>query len=70
MNKHQLNSKQLPAFVKQKKRPASLSKKIVTKQLKQKMGFNGLIVTDGLDMKGVASVPHKKARLTQRATQW
>lgn len=45
----------VPAFDKRKKRPSSLSSKIITKQLKQKMGYKGLIITDGLDMKGVAN---------------
>ena len=35
--------------------PASLSKKLVTGILKEKLGFNGLIVTDALNMKGVAT---------------
>lgn len=34
--------------------PASLSKTIVTDILKRNMGFNGLIFTDALDMKGVS----------------
>ncbi len=34
--------------------PASLSEKIITDVLKKNMGFNGLIFTDALDMKGVA----------------
>ena len=33
--------------------PASLSRKLVTGLLKEKLGFNGLIVTDALNMKGV-----------------
>ena len=36
--------------------PTSLSYKIVTEILKQELGFKGLIITDGLDMKGVTSV--------------
>jgi beta-glucosidase-like glycosyl hydrolase len=36
--------------------PASLSKKITTDLLKSKMGFEGLIFTDALEMKG-AKVP-------------
>ncbi|QNM85907.1 serine hydrolase [Polaribacter pectinis] len=32
--------------------PTSLSKKVVTDLLQQKMGFLGLIITDGLNMKG------------------
>ncbi|MFD0960241.1 glycoside hydrolase family 3 protein [Paenibacillus chungangensis] len=34
-------------------KPASLSHELVTKLLRQKMKFEGLIVTDGLSMKGV-----------------
>lgn len=37
-------------------KPASLSPKIVTKLLRQKMAFEGLIVTDALNMKGVSSL--------------
>lgn len=36
--------------------PTSLSYKVVTEILKQELGFKGLIITDGLDMKGVTSV--------------
>lgn len=43
----------VPAYEKRKNRPATLSEKIVTRLLKNKMGFKGLVVTDGLDMKGV-----------------
>ena len=49
----------VPAFEKNKKKPSSLSYKIVTKLLKDKMGFDGLIVTDGLDMKGVTKYYEK-----------
>lgn len=34
--------------------PASLSSKLVTEILKEKMGFNGLVVTDALNMKGAS----------------
>lgn len=34
--------------------PSSISKKIVTNLLQERMGFNGLVVTDALEMKGVA----------------
>ncbi len=45
----------IPAFDKKKKLPATLSSELVTNQLKKKMGFNGLIITDGLDMKGITN---------------
>ena len=34
--------------------PSSLSKKIVDSLLKKKLGFNGLVITDALEMKGVS----------------
>ena len=34
--------------------PTSLSKKVVTDLLQQELGFNGLIITDGLNMKGAS----------------
>jgi len=37
------------------KRPSSLSPLVVDGLLRKEMGFNGLIVTDGLDMKGVTN---------------
>lgn len=43
----------VPAFENNMKIPASLSYKIITKLLKQQLGFNGLIITDALDMKAV-----------------
>ncbi len=49
----------VPAFDKNKTRPSSLSYKITTKLLKDKMGFKGLVVTDGLDMKGVTKYYNK-----------
>lgn len=49
----------VPALDKNKKRPSSLSYKITTKLLKDKMGFEGLVVTDGLDMKGVTKYYEK-----------
>lgn len=36
--------------------PSSLSKPIVTDLLKKKMGFDGIVVTDALGMKGVSSL--------------
>lgn len=45
--------------------PSSLSYPIVTGILKNEMGFKGLIITDGLDMKGVTSVqPSGKIELS------
>jgi len=39
------------------KTPSSLSRKIVTGLLKNELGFEGLVFSDALDMKGVSSVP-------------
>ncbi|MCL2511244.1 MAG: serine hydrolase, partial [Bacteroidales bacterium] len=38
-----------------KQKPSSLSFDIATKLLQDEMGFNGLVMTDGLDMSGVTS---------------
>ncbi|MGQ1944796.1 glycoside hydrolase family 3 N-terminal domain-containing protein [Ornithobacterium rhinotracheale] len=43
----------VPAFEQDPKKPASLSKNIVTHLLKEKMGFQGIIITDALNMSGV-----------------
>lgn len=43
----------IPSLEKNPATPSSLSFAIVSKILKRKMGFKGLIITDGLDMKGV-----------------
>ncbi len=43
----------VPAIDKSKNKPTSLSSKVIEKQLIKKMGFQGLVVTDALDMKGV-----------------
>ena len=43
-----------PAIEKVKNTSSSLSKGVVTNLLKEEMGFEGLIFTDGLDMKGVS----------------
>ena len=45
----------VPALETQKGIPASLSKKIVTDLLKNKMGYKGLIITDALNMGAVAN---------------
>ncbi|MBO4751275.1 MAG: serine hydrolase [Bacteroidales bacterium] len=44
---------QVNAYDATKNRPSSLSEKLVQSILRDRMGFNGLIITDGLDMKGV-----------------
>ena len=38
-----------------RERPSSLSPVIVTDLLKNKLGFDGLVITDGIDMKGVTN---------------
>ena len=45
----------VPSLESNKKLPSSLSKKIVTDLLVDKLGFLGLIITDGLNMKGAAN---------------
>ncbi len=45
----------IPAFEKQKGRPASLSKAVVTDLLQKELGFQGLCFTDALAMKGASS---------------
>ena len=44
---------EIPAFESQEKLPSSLSKNIVTKLLREELGYNGLIITDSLHMYGV-----------------
>jgi beta-glucosidase-like glycosyl hydrolase/CubicO group peptidase (beta-lactamase class C family) len=43
----------IPALETTDKLASSLSKNVITKQLKQKMCYDGLIFTDALDMKGI-----------------
>lgn len=45
----------IPKLEKNVELPSSLSKKVVTDLLKNKLGFLGLIFTDGLNMKGAAN---------------
>ena len=45
----------IPNLEPNKALPSSLSKNIVTGLLKNKMGYKGLIITDGLNMKGAAN---------------
>ena len=44
---------QIPAYEPNKKVPATLSRKINTDLLRNALGFQGLIITDGLGMKGI-----------------
>ncbi|MBE6733073.1 MAG: hypothetical protein E7561_03660 [Ruminococcaceae bacterium] len=39
-------------------RPASVSYKIITELLKEEMGFKGVVITDGITMKGLLSLFH------------
>ncbi len=50
----------IPKLEPNKKLPSSLSKRIVTDLLIDKMGFKGLIITDGLNMKGAADFATSK----------
>ncbi|MBS9767018.1 MAG: serine hydrolase [Flavobacteriaceae bacterium] len=45
----------VPTLEPNKTLPTSLSKKVVTDLLKEKMGFKGLILTDALNMKGASN---------------
>lgn len=47
-------------------KPASISKKIITNLLKQKMGFTGLVITDGLGMRGISNY-YQPGELEQQA---
>lgn len=44
---------EVPSLEKTPKLPSTLSKNIVTKNLKNKLKFQGLVITDAMDMKGV-----------------
>lgn len=44
---------EVPVFERQKNLPSSLSKNIVTKLLREELGYKGVIITDALDMGGV-----------------
>jgi len=44
---------EVPSLEKKPKLPSTLSKKIITKILKKKLKFKGLVITDAMDMKGV-----------------
>ncbi|MDQ3393556.1 MAG: serine hydrolase [Bacteroidota bacterium] len=57
---------QLPTLEPRNNTPASLSKNIVTGLLKEEMGFEGLIFTDALNMKGVTKY-HKPGEIELKA---
>jgi beta-N-acetylhexosaminidase len=46
----------VPAFEPDPKRPGTISPRIVTDLLRERMGFSGVVVTDALEMAGVASI--------------
>lgn len=46
---------EVPAFEDKPKTPSTVSKKIVTDLLQKELGFEGLIITDGLDMQGITN---------------
>jgi len=45
----------IPSLEKNEKLPTSISKNVITNLLQEKMGFNGLIFTDALNMKGATN---------------
>ena len=45
----------IPSLESDNRLPTSLSKKVTTDLLQHKLGFNGLIITDGLNMKGATN---------------
>lgn len=45
----------IPSLETNEKLPTSLSKNVVTNLLQHKLGFKGLVITDGLNMKGAAN---------------
>src|SRR5690606_19678343 len=49
--------------------PATLSKKIITGLLKNQLGFEGLVISDALDMKGITEfyAPGEADKLALRA---
>jgi len=57
---------QVPALEPNGRIPASLSPRIINKKLKKDMGFNGLVITDALNMKGVSN-QYSSAQSTVKA---
>ena len=58
----------VPALDSTKNRPSTLSCKIITNLLKKKLGFQGLIFTDALNMKGVSD-SYKEGELEVKAIE-
>lgn len=58
----------VPALDSAKNRPSTLSNKIICNILKKKLGFQGLIFTDALNMKGVSEF-YKEGELEVKALQ-
>jgi len=56
----------VPALEPKKDNPTSLSYKVVTNLLRNELGFEGLIITDALDMQGVRTT-HKPGETELRA---
>ena len=56
----------VPALDSQPNLPSTLSRKIVTDVLKDKLSFQGLVITDALDMKGVTKF-HEKGEVEAKA---
>lgn len=58
----------IPALDKETNLPSTLSRPIVTDLLKEEIGFNGLVITDALDMQGVSKF-YESGELEARALQ-
>ena len=52
---------EVPSLERTPKLPSTLSKKIITKILKKKLKFKGLVITDAMDMKGVVDFNKDKS---------
>jgi beta-glucosidase-like glycosyl hydrolase len=59
---------QVPALDKTRNQPTSLSKKVVTELLQEQLGFQGLVITDGMGMKAVTK-HHKPGEAALKALQ-
>ncbi len=57
---------QVPALEPNTKIPATLSSKIITKKLKSDLGFDGLVITDAMNMKGISNL-YSSAESTVKA---